>query len=182
MTDPSFRSTSEPHPRLGGIFRLAILAAFALGLSQTPTRGQSQATEDLGDCTLKDHVYHCDGAVFQKALNDAGRVEIETHNADGVARDRLTAFVTGKLGKTVVPPGAPADLSFLMLPVDDQGVLFGGDIGGVNLGTLRIYTVTPSGSRGRLLWAETFTGQPEMPWPAVVRGLILQFQSRFHIK
>ena len=164
---------------------LIAVATLLLGLSPAPTRGQSQATEDLGSCTLKDHVYHCDGAVLQKALSAAGSVAIETHNADGVARDRLTTFLTSKLGKTVVAPGTPADLSFLMLPVDDQGIGTGfhtDSTGAPNLGTLRIYTVTPGGSRGHLLWAETFSGNANMPWPAVVRGLILQFQSRFHIK
>jgi hypothetical protein len=168
--------------RLLAHLSLIAVAILLLGLSPTPTRGQSQtSTEDLGGCTLKDYVYHCDGAIFQKALSAASSVAIATHNADGVARDRLTTFVTSKLGKTVVAPGAPADLSFLMLPVDDQGVL-NDSAGGASLGTLRIYTVTPGGSRGHLLWAETFTGPRDMPWPAVVRGLILQFQSRFHIK
>jgi hypothetical protein len=165
---------------------LIAIAILLLGLSPAPVRGQSQtSTEDLGGCTLKDHVYHCDGAVLQKALSAAGSVAIETHNLDGVARDRLTTFVTSKLGKTVVAPGAPADLSFLMLPVDDQGIGTGfhtDSTGAPNLGTLRIYTVTPAGSRGHLLWAETFSGNANMPWPAVVRGLILQFQSRFHVK
>ena len=160
---------------------LIAIAILLLGLSPAPTRGQSQtSTEDLGGCTLKDYVYHCDGAIFQKALSAASSVTIQTHNADGVARDRLTTFVTSKLGKTIAAPGTPADLSFLMIPVDDQGVLY--SAAGANLGTLRIYTVTPDGSRGHLLWAETFLGPPDMPWPAVVRGLILQFQSRFHIK
>jgi hypothetical protein len=97
----------------------------------------------------------------------------------------LTAFISGKLGKTVVPPGTAADLSFLMLPVDDQDLEPGFHVdsaGQPNLGTLRIYTVTPSGSRGHLLWAETFSGNSNMPWPFVVHGLIAQFQSRFHIK
>jgi hypothetical protein len=166
---------------------LIAIATLLLGLSPAPTRAQQSqtTTENLGGCTLKDHVYHCDGAVFQKALSAASSVASETHNLDGVARDRLTTFVTSKLGKTVVAPGTPADLSFLMLPVDDQGVEFGfhtDGTGAPNLGTLRIYTVTPDGSRGHLLWAETFSGNPNMPWPAVVRGLILQFQSRFHIK
>ena len=167
--------------RLFAYLSLIAIATLLLGLSQASTRGQSQATEDLGGCTLKDYVYHCDGAVFQKALSAASSVAIETHNADGVARDRLTTFLTSKLGKTVVARGAPADLSFLMLPLDDQGVL-NDSAGGASLGTLRIYTVTPGGSRGHLLWAETFTGPRDMPWPAVVRGLILQFQSRFHVK
>ncbi|MGA1981456.1 MAG: hypothetical protein ABSG84_03205 [Acidobacteriaceae bacterium] len=161
---------------------LIAVATLLLGLSPVPTHGQSQtSTEDLGGCTLKDQVYHCDGAAFQKALSAAGSAAIETHNADGVARDRLTAFVSTKLGKTIVAPGAPADLAFLMIPVDDQGVL-NDSVGDASLGTLRIYTVRPDGSRGHLLWAETFNGQRDMPWPAVVRGLILQFQSRFHIK
>ena len=146
MSNLSSRSESKLPQRLAGTVPLVILAVFALGLSQIPSRAQSQAPEDLGGCTLKDHVYHCDGAVFQKALNDASKIQIETHNADGVARDRLTDFVTSKLGKTVVPPGSPADLSFLMLPVDDPGNHVSGDVGGTNLGTLRIYTVTPSGS------------------------------------
>ncbi len=153
-----------------------------VSLLPLPARGQSQSsTEDLGGCTLRDHVYTCDGATFQRALSASNSVRIETHNIDGVARDQLTTFITRKLGKTVAAPGSPADLSFLMIPVDDQGVL-GDGVGGAPLGTLRVYTVTPGGSRGHLLWAETFSGRRDMPWPAVVRGLILQFQSRFHIK
>ena len=161
---------------------LIAIATLLLVLSPIPMRAQSQtATENIGGCTLRDHVYTCDGAVFQKALSGASSVMIETHNVDGVARAQLTTFITTKLGKTVASPGTPADLSFLMVPVDDQGVLDEG-AGGSPLGTLRIYTVTPDGSRGHLLWAETFSGHRDMPWPAVGRGLILQFQSRFHIK
>jgi len=181
MNRPRFTARNSRRRLLARPSLIAI-ATLLLGLSPASTLGQSQtSTEDLGGCTLKDYVYHCDGAVFQKALSAASRVAIETHNADGVARDRLTTFVTGKLGKTVIARGAPADLSFLMLPVDDQGVL-NDSVGGASLGTLRIYMVTPDGSRGHLLWAETFSGPRDMPWPAVVRGLILQFQSRFHIK
>lgn len=164
---------------------LIALATLLLGLSPAPASGQNQTTEDLGGCTLRDHVYHCDGAVFEKALNAASRAQIDTHNLDGVARNQLTAFITSKLGKTVVPRGAPADLRFLMLPVDDHDLESGfhtDSAGNANLGTLRIYTVTPSGSGGHLLWAETFSGNLNMPWPFVVRGLIQQFQARFHIK
>jgi len=161
--------------------QVVLVGLVGVGLMWTPSRGQSQTTEDLGGCTLKDHVYHCDGAVFQKALAAATAVKIETHNADGIARSQLGDFVSKKLGKTIAAPGASADLDFLMIPVDDQGVMYseGSD---ANLGTLRIYTATPDGARGHLLWAETFSGRPNMPWPAVVHGLILQFQARFKIK
>ena len=172
---------SRYSPRLLAHPSLIAAATLLMALSPAPTRGQSQAAEDLGGCTLKDHVYHCDGAVFQKALAAATAVKIETHNADGIARSQLGDFVSKKLGKTIAAPGASADLDFLMIPVDDQGVMYseGSD---ANLGTLRIYTATPDGARGHLLWAETFSGRPNMPWPAVVHGLILQFQARFKIK
>jgi hypothetical protein len=163
--------------------RISLLVAFAVfGLSvSTAARTQSDVGGgDDGACTLKNHVYTCDGAVFQKALAGATTVAIETHNADGVARSQLMKLVTNKLGKTVAPTGRAADLDFLMVPTSDSGVINGAM--DPNLGTLRVYTSGPDGTRGHLLWAETFSGQQDMPWPAVVHGLILQFQSRFHIK
>jgi hypothetical protein len=181
MTNPSSRSASEPRQRPAGTVLLVVIVAFALSLSQTSARAQSDVGGgDLGACTLKDHVYTCDGAAFQKALTAAMAVKIETHNADGIARSQLSDLVTRKLGKTVAPKGTPADLDFLLLPIDVQSV--NNSLGSVDLGTLRIYTVTPDGARGHLLWAETYSGQQDMPWPAVVHGVILQFQSRFHIR
>lgn len=181
MTNPSSPSATELRQRLAGPFLRVLLAAFALGLSQTSARAQSDVGGgDLGACTLKGHVYTCDGAAFLKALAAATAVKIEAHNADGVARSQLSELVTRKLGKTVAPQGTPADLDFMLIPIQDQGVNYTG--GEVGLGTLRVYTVTPDGARGHLLWAETFSGQQDMPWPAVVHGVILQFQSRFHVK
>jgi hypothetical protein len=134
---------------------------------------------DAGACTLKNYVYTCDGAVFQRALAHANAVAIETHNADGVARAQLKDLLTKKLGKTIAPAGSPADLDFLLIPTPLGGVNRETD---ADLGTLRVYTSGLDGARGHLLWAETFSGTQDLPWPAVVHGLILQFQSRFHIK
>jgi hypothetical protein len=181
MTNPSSHSASELRQRVSETCFLVILAALALGLSQTPACAQSDVGGgDEGACTLKNHMYTCDGATFQKALASATTVKTETHNADGVARSQLNDLVTKKLGKTIATKGTPADLDFLLIPVDPEGV--NNSLGDVGLGTLRIYTVTADGARGHLLWAETYSGLQDMPWPAVVRGLILQFQSRFHIK
>jgi hypothetical protein len=179
MTNPSSYSARQPQRRLAGTFLLVILAAFALSLSQTPAQSDVGGG-DAGACTLKNHVYTCDGAAFQKALAAATAVKIETHNADGVARSKLNDLVTKKLGKTIAPQATPADLDFLLIPIDEPGV--NNSPGDVDLGTLRIYTVTAGGARGHLLWAETYSGQQDLPWPAVVRSVILQFQSRFHIK
>ena len=150
------------------------------GLLLTAARAQGDVGGgDAGACTLKNHVYTCDGAALQKALTGANAVAIETHNADGVARAQLKDLVTQKLGKTIAPAGSPADLDFLLIPTPLTGVTRATD---ADLGTLRIYTSGPDGVRGHLLWAETFSGTQDLPWPAVVHGLILQFQSRFHIK
>jgi hypothetical protein len=181
MTNPSSRSASKLRQPFAGTFFLVILAAFALGLSQPLARAQSDVGGgDAGACILKNHVYTCDGAAFQKALAAATAVKTETHNADGVARSQLDDLVTKKLGKTIAQQGTPADLDFLLIPIGEQGI--NNIPGNVDLGTLRIYTLTPDGARGHLLWAETYSGQQDMPWPAVVRSVILQFQSRFHIK
>jgi hypothetical protein len=159
---------------------LVAFAVFGLSLSAAARAQSDVGGSDDGACTLRDHVYSCDGAVFQKALAGATTVAIETHNADGVARSQLKSLVTNKLGKTITPAGSPADLVFLLIPTPLEGVV--GSVTDSDLGTLRIYTSGNDGRRGHLLWAETFNGTQDLPWPAVVHGLILQFQSRFKIK
>jgi hypothetical protein len=182
MTSPSSYSASPLRQRLAEPCLLVIVAAFALGLSQTRARAQGDVGGgDAGACILKNHVYTCDGAALQKALAAATAVKIETHNADGVARSQLSDLLTKKLGKTIAPQGTPADLDFLLIPIDEAGQVAYSS-GTADLGTLRIYTVTADGARGHLLWAETYSGQQDMPWPAVVHSIILQFRSRFHIK
>jgi hypothetical protein len=97
-----------------------------------------------------------------------------------VSRVQVTDLVTKKLNKTLAQPGMQADLVFLMIPIDPSGVMNGAVDS--DLGTLRIYTSTPEGRPAHLLWAETYSGMPDLPWPAVVRGLIRQFQAHFQIK
>jgi hypothetical protein len=163
-------------------FLLLSGAVFGLCLMQTPVRAQSDVgVGDAGACTLKDHVYTCNKAEFQKALAAAATMSIETHNADGVARAELTSLVTKKLNKTIAPTGTPADLDFLLFPVEDSGEItyFSGSVA---RGTLRVYSVAANGTRGHLLWAETYSGLQDTPWPIVVHGLILVFQSQLHIK
>jgi len=180
MFKPFSRATTEQQWRFPKLL-LIPLAALGLGLSSSAAQAQGDVGGgDDGACVLKNHVYTCDGAAFQKALASATTVAIETHNADGVARSQLKDLVTRKLGKTVAPAGSPADLEFLLIPTPLEGVV--SSVTDADLGTLRIYTSGPNGGRGHLLWAETFNGTQDLPWPAVVHGLIQQFESRFHIK
>ena len=160
---------------------LVVVAAVAMGLWTVSACAQNESGGvDAGTCTLKEHVYTCDAAKFHKALLSAETVAIQAHNADGVARIRLTDLVTKKLDKSVAQPGTQADLIFLLIPIEPSGIVNGGE--NFDLGTLRIYSSTPDGRPGHLLWAETYTGLPDLPWPAVVSRLITQFQTHFHIK
>jgi hypothetical protein len=134
---------------------------------------------DAGSCTLHDHVYTCDGSAFQPVLINVKTIAVDVHNADGVARNQLTALLTRKLGKTIAADAGQADLIFLLIPTE-SGVVYGRE--DAPLGTLRVYSVTQEGGRGHLLWAEAYSGAPDLPWPVVVRGLILQFEAHFHIK
>ncbi len=76
----------------------------------------------------------------------------------------------------MVEADQPADLTFLLIPIDPTGVDFGP--AGRDLATLRIYAPGHNGTHGTLLWAETYRGQPDRPWPAIAHATIEQFQSR----
>lgn len=157
---------------------MSVSVVFAI-LSATSNLAQRDAGEPAG-CALKEHVYSCNGAAFQRTLNQANVVGIETHNVDGIARNQLTNLLTKKLGKTIASKDNPPALIFLLIPVGDEGGITR-DTDKTDLGTLRIYSVDSSGARKDLVWAETYSG-PYVPWPAVIHGLILQFQSHFHIQ
>lgn len=164
--------------RHGGRCATPILVLLLLGTGLPVAQTQTATAKAVG-CSLHGHVYTCDGDVFQTALSSARTVAIETHNVDGIARDQLTRLVTVKLGKAIASQDNPPQLIFLMIPIVDEGGITR-DTGNLDLGTLRIYAAAPDGSRGSLLWAENFSSE-YMPWPAVVHGLILQFESHFHI-
>jgi hypothetical protein len=162
--------------------KTAFWAMLLLACVVLPTRAAAQNESggtDAGSCVLHDHIYTCDGATFQPILAKAQTVAVNVHNADGVARNKLTALLTKKLGKMIAADGSQPDLIFLLIPTE-SGVVYGHE--DAPLGTLRVYSVTPDGAPGHLLWAEAFAGSPDLPWPAVVHGLIAQFQSHFKIK
>src|SRR5579875_3721925 len=48
-----------------------------------------------------------------------------------------------------------------------------------DLARLEVFAPSSSASQGTLLWAETYRGQGDRPWPAQVHALLTQFQQRF---
>ena len=131
-------------------------------------------------CTLQKGIYSCNLAAFRQDLAAAHTVAVQTQRLDRSAASQLRQLVQ-TLGKSVVSTsteneGAPgADLTFLLIPMENSGVNFGP--GDHELATLRVYAPGDGSARGTLLWAETLHGQGDRPWPAQVHALIEQFQG-----
>lgn len=138
--------------------------------------GVAQAqTENAPGCTLEKDVYTCNWQAFLPHLRNAHTISIETQQIDRNTAKQLRELA-GELGKTVAPEGEQGDLTMLLIPMQPTGVHIGPS--GQPLATLRIYSPLPNSPRGTLLWAETYTGQPDRPWPMTVHALIQQFKDR----
>lgn len=133
------------------------------------------SAQDNAGCTLEKQVYTCDWQAFVHRLNKAQSISIETQSIDRFTARQLRELV-GELGKSVSPDAQQGDLTFLLIPLQSTGVHIGP--AGEPLATLRVYEPEAAHPRGKLLWAETYTGQPDRPWPATVHALIEQFHDR----
>ena len=139
---------------------------------------QAAQSERLGSsCTLKNYVYTCESAAFAPIFAAAKNATVETQNVDAFARQQLKKMLTAKYGKQVVEPEGAPELIFLIIPVGVDGINY--NTGEPPLGSLRVYAATPAGGRDHLVWAETYSGRQDLPWPAVVNSLISQFQKHF---
>ncbi len=159
---------------------LALIIAGAL-----PSNVQAQAAPvansapaDLPACTLKGKSYICSQPPLLQALAAAHTVALVSQPANH-ASDAALASLARSLGKTV-DPGNPADLTLRLTPIEPTGVSVG--TGTVDLATLNIFIATPADPTARLLWSETYNGNPDLPWPTVVNALIRQFKTRLGAK
>ena len=137
--------------------------------------GGTMAAQQSSGCTLERQVYTCDWQAFSRRLEKAQSVSIESQSIDRFTARQLRELVV-QLGKNVASDDQEGDLTFLLIPLQSTGVHFGP--AGEPLATLRIYAAEPGNPRGKLLWAEVYTGQPDRPWPATVHALIEQFHDR----
>ena len=140
-------------------------------LSTAPVHAQAVSPTP---CALRKQVYTCDKASFAAALKQARTIAIETQPRDYAAPAQLKELVAS-LGKTLAPD--TADLTFRITRTESTGIYVGP--AGAALATLSIYGQAPDGSRGSLVWLETFIGQPDMRWPSIVHATIQQFQETF---
>ena len=154
--------------RMGYVVAILVATVAAAGMAQ------AQSANEQG-CTLVKEVYTCDWAGFVQRLDKAKSVAVETQQLDRFTAKQLRELV-GELGKTVANEDQLGDLTMLLIPLQSTGVHIGP--AGEPLATLRIYASLPGTPRGTLLWAETYTGQPDRPWPSTVHSLVEQFHDR----
>jgi hypothetical protein len=144
--------------------------------SQSTVAHAQQGTASDAACALDKGVYQCDWLAFKSAFNAAKTVSVQS-DAQDVHSDDSLRKLANHLGKTVVPrTDQPADLTFLMVPLNKNGIYIGP--GEENLGTLRIYSGRTVSEPGTLVWAETYRGTKDVPWPSVEFYLMQQFKAR----
>lgn len=136
--------------------------------------GVAGAQDQAAGCTLQKQMYTCNWQAFRSKLDAAHTVAVETQHMDRPTAAQLRRLAE-ELGKTVTDEQG-ADLTFLLIPLEPTGVHIGP--GGEPLATLRVYAQGAGTTRGTLLWAETYTAQPDRPWPTTVHALIEQFKER----
>jgi hypothetical protein len=125
------------------------------------------------DCTLDGLAHTCNRADLQRAFAEAHTVAIESQPKDRVADAELASF-TRKLAKEL-SPSASADITLRLVRTPSAGVSVGPS--DVELATLRVFSTKSGPQDSRLLWVETYRGQPDLPWGAVVRALTGQLQA-----
>jgi hypothetical protein len=162
---------------------LNVLAA-VLVLVAVPVPGNAQAspTPDQPACTLEGKDYICSKSGLQSALASAHTVATASQPANRASDAVLASLVTKYLGKTLWSPGAesPADLTIRLTPIEPAGVNMGNS--SVALAMINIFAPLDGNPLGRLIWSETYTGSPDLPWPSVANAVSRQLRSRLGLK
>ena len=163
-------------------------AFLALILLLTPALicAQTGSTADLSrmaGCTLQGRTYTCSKADLKRALSLAQTIATSSQPANH-ASDAALASLVRDLGKTQASPrqspDQPSDLTFILEPLQDAGVSVGPAT--VDLARLRVLITAPAGQEGKLLWVETYTGDPSMVWPAVARATTAALRDQIKSK
>jgi hypothetical protein len=125
------------------------------------------------DCSVDGRHLTCDRGEFLRRFAEAKTVALESQPRDHVADAQLAGFAK-RLGKQV-DQGSPADLTIRVVRPAETG--FGVGPMDVELASLRVFASKDGPDKSRLLWVETYKGQPDVPWQAVVRAITSQLQN-----
>jgi len=132
---------------------------------------QAQAVPAAG-CTLKKGDYQCDRAAFLAALRDSRAIAVGSKPFDQATTNSLGKLVR-TLNKQEVSDSA--DLTFVLIRTEAAGIFFGPS--GRELASFLVYSRGAGGREGKLIWIETFDGEPDIAWPIVVFDILKQFKA-----
>ena len=145
-------------------------------LAASSTYPQTVATPGDTHCRpVRDSVYECNREAFQRRLQHARTMRVDTDRLDLYAAGELRR-IAPNLGLTAVSGEQKPDLIFDLSAVDHSGRIDFGPAD-IPLATLSVYDPAKGSGRRSLIWVETFIGQQDRPWPSVVTGLLQQFQD-----
>jgi hypothetical protein len=154
----------------------ASTAVVGIVLMITSLQALAQAAIPETACVLQKDIYLCDWHNFRNAFDAVKTISVQSEAMDAHTDVELRRLAD-QLGKNVVArTDEPADLTFLMIPLNKSGLYIGP--GEENLGTLRIYAGRTTNEPGVLVWAETYRGTKDIPWPSVEYYLMQQFKAR----
>lgn len=138
------------------------------------TFASAQQRVEAHPCTRTGKEYNCDKASFDKVLHLAKTVSVKLPNVDASSSEQLNKLAHS-LGKTVQAEGA--DLAFVLSQPDTTGIYYGPS--DRELAVLRVYYGSVNNRPGKLVWVESYYGQPDTPWAIVVNHLTDQFRAHF---
>ena len=161
----------SPAPALMRLpIRILILAAIC---ATPPTTLLSQTQIEAHPCVAQKNQFVCDRDSFARVLASAKTVALESSRNDASSA-QFEKFARA-LGKSVQP--GSADLTFVLAPSDSDGIYFGPS--DRELATLRVYDRASKNNPRQLLWVESYSGQPDTPWPTATHNLMEQFRHDF---
>ena len=164
------------------LFTLAVLCctSTAFAVPQAPT-GEASKPNTPG-CTLQGRNYICSRPDLERSLGSARTVAIVSQPANHASDAALTSLAVKSLNKVLWSPGseAPADLTIRLTPIEPAGVSVG--LNSVDLAMLNIFAPADGNPLGRLLWSETYSGSPDLPWPTVANAITRQLRNHLGLK
>jgi hypothetical protein len=131
----------------------------------------AQAPSTAG-CDIRDGYYDCNKTAFLAVLKDAKTVAVVSRPFDQATTNSLNKLARS-LNKTEAANSA--DLTFVLIKTQVEGIFFG--VSERELASFLVYAPNPQGGEPRIIWIETFHGEPEMVWPIVVFNILKQFKA-----
>lgn len=139
-------------------------SSYVLAQKQIETQG----------CSKSGDQYNCNKDNFRRILQVSRTVSVQVPRLDASSSGQLGKLARA-LGKTV--RSGNADLSFVLVRPEPSGIYYGPS--DRLLASIRVYYGVAANDPGKLVWVESYYGQPGAPWPIVVDHLTSQFRQDF---